>query len=79
LIALERVDSLLILPALFERILIPPEVAHEFGADYPWLNVEAPTNGALVSSLKLLLDAGEATCESSLTTGRHAPLPSNSD
>jgi len=60
LIALERIGSLEILPALFERVLIPPEVDREFGAARPWLKVEAPANAALVSSLKLLVDNGEA-------------------
>jgi predicted nucleic acid-binding protein len=60
LIALERIDSLTILPALFEPVFIPPEVEHEFGAAHPWLKVEPPTNQALVSSLKLLLGDGEA-------------------
>jgi len=60
LIALERIDALTVLPAMFEPVLIPPEVEHEFGAAYPWLKVEVPTNQALVSSLKLLLGDGEA-------------------
>jgi uncharacterized protein len=60
LIALERIDSLEILPALFEQVLIPPAVGREFGAPRPWLTVETPTNAALVGSLKLLVDDGEA-------------------
>ena len=31
LIALERIDQIGLLPALFETILIPPEVEREFG------------------------------------------------
>jgi uncharacterized protein len=60
LIALERIDALKILPALFEVVLIPPEVDREFGVTQPWLRVETPANTALVNSLKLLLDDGEA-------------------
>jgi uncharacterized protein len=60
LIALERIDSLEILPALFDPVLIPPEVQREFGAVRPWLKVETPGNVALVNSLKLLVDGGEA-------------------
>lgn len=60
LIALERIDALEILPALFEPILIPPEVDCEFGVACPWLRVETPVNQALLNSLKLLIDDGEA-------------------
>lgn len=60
LIALERIDALEILPILFEPVLIPPEVDREFGVAHPWLKVETPANAALVSSLKLLVDEGEA-------------------
>jgi uncharacterized protein len=60
LIALERTDSLAILPALFEPFFVPPEVEHEFGVALPWLRVEATTNAALVNSLKLLLGDGES-------------------
>ena len=60
LIALERIDFLEILPAVFQRVLIPPEVDREFGVSRPWLAVEMPTNVALVNSLKMLVDDGEA-------------------
>jgi predicted nucleic acid-binding protein len=60
LIALERIDALEILPILFEPVFIPPEVDREFGMAHPWLKVETPVNVALVSSLKLLVDEGEA-------------------
>ncbi|MGE0826775.1 MAG: DUF3368 domain-containing protein [Candidatus Binatia bacterium] len=60
LIGLERIGQLAILPALFEPILIPPEVQREFGMSLPWLTVEPPADQALVAALKLLVDDGEA-------------------
>ena len=60
LIGLERIGHLDILPALFEPILVPPEVQHEFGTLFPWLTVETPTDQALVAALKMLVDDGEA-------------------
>jgi predicted nucleic acid-binding protein len=60
LIGLERIGRLDILPALFEPILIPPEVQREFGMSLPWLTVETPADQALVTALKLLVDDGEA-------------------
>jgi predicted nucleic acid-binding protein len=60
LIALERIGCLDLLPALFESIVIPPEVEREFGVSVPWLKVKAPTNHSLVASLKMLVDDGEA-------------------
>ncbi len=60
LIGLERIGRLAVLPALFAPLLIPPEVAREFGTPLAWLKIEAPTNLALSSALKLLLDDGEA-------------------
>ena len=60
LIGLERIGHLDILPALFEPILVPPEVQHEFGTPLPWLTVETPIDQALVAALKILLDSGEA-------------------
>ena len=47
-------------PPLFDPILIPPEVNREFGVSHPWLKVETPANAALVNSLELLVDNGEA-------------------
>jgi predicted nucleic acid-binding protein len=60
LIGLERIERLDILPALFDPILIPPEVQREFGTPLPWLIVETPADQALVAALKLLVDDGEA-------------------
>jgi len=55
LIDLERIGHLDLLPALFEPILVPPEVQHEFGTLLPWLTVETPTDHALVAALKMLV------------------------
>jgi predicted nucleic acid-binding protein len=60
LIGLERIGRLDVLPALFNPILIPPEVEREFGTSLPWLSMEAPTDLALLSALKMLVDDGEA-------------------
>ena len=48
LIALEQVNQLALLPALFDPVVIPPEVEREFGVSIPWLKVEVPTNAASV-------------------------------
>lgn len=60
LIGLERIGQLDVLPALFDPVVVPPEVAREFGTPLPWLKVESPTNRAFIAALKLLLDDGEA-------------------
>lgn len=60
LIGLERIGRLDILPSLFDAVVIPPEVHSEFGSAPPWLSVQTPTNTALVASLKLRVDDGEA-------------------
>ncbi len=60
LIALERIDALELLSALFGDVMVPPAVDYEFGVARPWLKVNAPTDRRLVVSLKLLVDDGEA-------------------
>ena len=60
LIGLELIEHLDILPALFEAILIPPAVQHEFGISLPWLQVEVPTDSGMVVALKMLVARGEA-------------------
>ena len=60
LIGLERVEKLTILPALFDPVMIPPEVEREFGAKHSWLRTEQLTSSALVAALCLTVDAGEA-------------------
>lgn len=60
LIALERIGELDILPALFDPIIIPPEVEREFGTKFSWLQTENLTSNLLVAALRLVVDAGEA-------------------
>lgn len=60
LIGLERIHALEILPSIFDPIVIPPEVQQEFGIVLPWLRVEIPSNQGFITSLKLVVDDGEA-------------------
>ena len=60
LIGLERVGRLDILPALYDSVMIPPEVEREFGGKVAWLKVENLTNSLLVAALQMVVDAGEA-------------------
>lgn len=60
LIGLERIGELNILLALFDPIMIPPEVEREFGNKFSWLQTENLTNGLLAAALQLVVDAGEA-------------------
>ncbi len=45
LIGLERVGELDILPALFDSVMIPPEVGREFDRSFEWLKVENLVGG----------------------------------
>ena len=60
LIALERIGLLEILPALFDPVLIPPEVNREFRRFPPAAQGRDAENAALANSLELLVDNGEA-------------------
>ena len=60
LIGLERIGELNILPALFDPIVIPPEVNREFGSAFSWLQTENLTSGVLAAALRMIVDAGEA-------------------
>ena len=60
LIGLERVGKLDVLPALFDSVMIPPEIEREFGGKFAWLKVENLTNNLLVAALEMTIDAGEA-------------------
>lgn len=60
LIALERIQRLDLLPAVFEKVWVPTAVAREFGQSLPWLLVKEPENPAAVAAFELLVDAGEA-------------------
>ncbi len=59
LIGLERVGELDILPALFDSVMIPPEVGREFGGEFAWLKVKNLTNNLLAVALEMIVDAGE--------------------
>jgi uncharacterized protein len=59
LIGLERVGELDILPALFDSVMIPPEVMREFGGTFSWLKVENLTNNLLVAAFQMTIDAGK--------------------
>jgi uncharacterized protein len=71
LICLARINQLELLPRLFAKILVPPEVWNEVtvrGKDHPgaqqvrqgtWLTLQAP-DPQLVKPLSILVDAGEA-------------------
>jgi uncharacterized protein len=60
LIGLERIGKLQILPALFDPIMIPPEVGREFGNSSAWMQTENLTDHLLTAALRLVVDAGEA-------------------
>lgn len=60
LIGLERIGQLEILPALFDSVMIPPEVEREFGVSFSWLKTENLTNSSLKTAFGLIVDAGEA-------------------
>lgn len=71
LICLVRINRLELLPRLFSKVLVPPEVWNEVavkGRNYPgaseiirqsWLTLELP-DPQLVRPLSILVDAGEA-------------------
>ncbi len=56
----QRIGELNILSALFNPIMIPPEVEREFGGKLSWLQTENLTSSVLVAALRLTVDAGEA-------------------
>lgn len=60
LIGLERIGELNILSALFEPIMIPPEVEREFGSKFSWLQTENLMSNLLATALCLVVDSGEA-------------------
>lgn len=60
LIALERIGQLDLLPALFEPIFAPREVALEFGISLAWLKVLDLADPDRALFLSVSVDAGEA-------------------
>lgn len=62
LIALSKISRLDLLQALFERVLLTPKVAFEFGEPLrPWFTIESPVDAAKQRVLELELDAGESS------------------
>ncbi len=60
LIALERIGIVEILSALYRTIIIPPAVQREFGISVPWLKVTRLSDPSLATTLKTIVDDGEA-------------------
>ena len=60
LIGLERIQHLDILHALFEPLLVPPEVYAEFGVHVPWLVVADYSDKSLFQELCAQVHSGEA-------------------
>ncbi len=59
LIALDRIDRLHVLPALFD-VVAPPAAVAEFRRRPPWLSALPAADASRVADLKTTLDAGEA-------------------
>lgn len=60
LIGLENINQLDLIPRLLKPALAPPAVEREFGRRPDWLEIIPPSDAALVASLELMVDAGEA-------------------
>lgn len=60
LIALERIDQLALVPAVFPDVVAPPVVAEEFGHSPTWLRVRTVQNTQAAAALRTQLDEGEA-------------------
>jgi len=62
LIALDEIGQLQILKALFEQIVITPEVQLEFGSQLPdWIVIQSTSYFEKKDQLKQVLDQGEAS------------------
>jgi uncharacterized protein len=61
LIALEAIGKIDLLEKLYQKVLIPPAVASEWGTACPqWIVTQQVQSQALVQALRLQLGAGEA-------------------
>ena len=60
LIVLERIARLSLLSELYSPVVIPPEVALEFGRILDWMEVRRPTDLEMFQSLSTRLGAGES-------------------
>ena len=61
LIGLDRIGRLDLIPSLCDPVWVTPEVAAEYGTSWPWMRIEPVKNTALVRSLELSVDPGEAS------------------
>ena len=60
LIVLTKVDRLELLNQIFDRVLVPPEVAQEYGLTLPdWITIESPTSNSIAELSRFELDPGE--------------------
>lgn len=88
LICLAKIDQLELLPRLFSKILVPPEVWNEVtvrGQGHPgahevsqvtWLTIQTP-DPQLVKPLSILVDAGEAEAIGLLLRAKRRELVKN--
>lgn len=60
LIGLENIGRLDIAESLLQPAYAPPAVEREFGTAPQWLQIVPPTDRALVVSLQMMVDEGEA-------------------
>ena len=60
LIRLQRIRERNILPALFDPVMIPPQVEREFGSKFSWLQIENLRPDVPATALRLVVDSGEA-------------------
>lgn len=63
LIALDNIGRLQILRDVYGQVLVPQEVAREYGAELPaeWINIVSVQNREYVRILSLFIDPGEAS------------------
>lgn len=62
LILLVKIEGLELLRAIGQRIVVTPEIQHEFGAGLPdWIEVISPSDRHYLRILEMELDEGEAS------------------
>jgi len=62
LMALENIGEIDILPKLYSRIIVTPEVASEYGSILPpWIVIQPPPSNLMQCSDLAVLDPGEAS------------------
>jgi hypothetical protein len=60
LIGLDKIGKLVLLPALFDKVLIPPAVFLEFGIEAPFAELVSPKDVDLVKAIGFQLGGGES-------------------